>query len=286
VLKRRIPELVAQYTLEPTLRDLYVEGSFDKAVMIWFFNESSVDRAKVFSIDDVEVPAELVKKHGYTPGNKQEVISLAKEVEELIGPTLQITCIADADCDRVLDSVTICDHLFLTDYTSMELYLFHPAPMRKFIGLVLQQGKVDTEQMLERYVQPLREVFLLRAALRSLDIPSGMVDFTKCLNDQGAAIEIDLAELVNRVLNKGNARNRREEVFERIKELAVAERQDCRHSIYGHDFVAMLNWEYGKVANKRGIMGETGVLHGLVGCLEYAIVIEEPLFRNCLTRCG
>lgn len=37
--RRTIPELVARYILEPSLRDVYVEGSDDRALIKWFLEQ-------------------------------------------------------------------------------------------------------------------------------------------------------------------------------------------------------------------------------------------------------
>ena len=49
--RRTIAELVARYELEPTLRDVYVEGRFDSAVLTWLFRERGCVDAVVYEID-------------------------------------------------------------------------------------------------------------------------------------------------------------------------------------------------------------------------------------------
>jgi hypothetical protein len=53
--RRTIEELIARYELEPTLRDIYVEGYTDALFFRWFLQKSNATNAIVYEIDCVEI---------------------------------------------------------------------------------------------------------------------------------------------------------------------------------------------------------------------------------------
>jgi len=54
--RHKVEELVALYELEPTIRDVYVEGETDEAFFEWFLAQTAPGRVEVKGIDSVEVP--------------------------------------------------------------------------------------------------------------------------------------------------------------------------------------------------------------------------------------
>jgi hypothetical protein len=54
-VKQRLVELVAKYKLEPSLRDLYVEGKGEICFLTWFFKKIAREDICIFPIDAVEI---------------------------------------------------------------------------------------------------------------------------------------------------------------------------------------------------------------------------------------
>ena len=284
--RRRIHELVAMYKLEPTVCNVFVEGAFDRNILIWFLRESGVSRPKVIEIERIEVSCEVLLKHGVTEGNKQRVVALACELQALIGPTPQVTCIADTDCDRILGREFTSSLLFYTDYSCMEMYFFDERHLGKLITLVLGNPQPDVSAILARYVLILQELFLIRASLQALQLSCGFLNFTKCCDRTPAGIVMDRDEFINRVLSSCAQRHRMESVTQKIEELRAKIRPDPRHQINGHDFIELLEWDLQRSARSAHLQNQDAVHTALRGCADLAPLASQTLFAKLIERLG
>ena len=59
MVRRTIPELTAKYRLNPLIRDVFVEGRFDRMILRWFFDAVKLKDVTVVQIQLVEVPDAL-----------------------------------------------------------------------------------------------------------------------------------------------------------------------------------------------------------------------------------
>ena len=101
MIHRKINELVARYTLEPGIRDIYVEGRFDKDVIQWYVQRLGYRDVRVFEIGLVDVAGEILQKYGLRPGEKSRTIALAEELANQLGNDMrQATAVVGSDCDR------------------------------------------------------------------------------------------------------------------------------------------------------------------------------------------
>src|SRR5690349_4122089 len=100
-----ILELVTKYELEPTLRDVFVEGPSDKALIDVAM--TTLDHARVvrtYEIDSIDVPGALVRAKNLKVGNKGRLVTLADEMERLSSQDLfrSVVCLVDLDLDGLL----------------------------------------------------------------------------------------------------------------------------------------------------------------------------------------
>lgn len=282
--KIRIRELAAKYRLEPTVRDVFVEGEFDRSLVSWFLHQSGLKDVKVRAIDSVDVASELLVRFSLTTGNRQEVIALARELESVLGNIAQVTCIVDCDLDRFLGFLPEGAMILHTDFTSMDMYLFEENSLAKFINVVLGLQEVDVASIRAMYADVLRELFLLRSALRALQLYPGWIDFQRCCELSNGRVTIDMVEVLTRVLNKGGLSSHREAVEDKINELRQQTPIDCRDTIHGHDFIHLLHWHHADRARKKGLTTETAVQRALAACAEIAALRPYPLFAACYAR--
>jgi hypothetical protein len=284
--RRTIRELVAKYRLEPSIRDIFVEGPADRAIVSWALRACRCADAKVFEIATVEVPAALLRANDLTSGERQRVQALARELERLLGPTApQPTCVIDADCDRLLGIPLGEAPLFATDYPSMEVYLFHEEDLGRFMNLVLGRGVDDISRVMRGYAAVLQELFLIRAANYALGLGLNWLDFTKCCTTNGE-IHFDRDEFINRILDQQALRHRKEELLEAVGFLRRRAAPEIRHQIHGHDFIALLNFENSRRARRAGLPNEQAVRSALIACLGTDRVLQEGLFRVLQRRAG
>jgi hypothetical protein len=83
--RRTIAELIARYEVEPTLRDVYVEGDFDAALVSWFLRHHRCDGVVVYTIDTVNVPKDQVISAGLEDGEKGRVICACQQLAAALG---------------------------------------------------------------------------------------------------------------------------------------------------------------------------------------------------------
>ena len=97
--RRTISELRARYDLEPSLRDIFVEGKFDQDVLSNCLRGPEHRDRMIYDIDSVDIPSELLGVHELTDGKKQRVIALARELAPLPSKCLY-RCLVDRDLDH------------------------------------------------------------------------------------------------------------------------------------------------------------------------------------------
>ena len=83
-----IRELISRYKLEPSLRDVYVEGSKDRSLLSWYCASNGMRDVSVREIDTVEVPSSLIVARGLRPGRRGAVITLGLELCEAFGSSV------------------------------------------------------------------------------------------------------------------------------------------------------------------------------------------------------
>ena len=104
--RRTIAELFARYELEPELADVFVEGTFDREILVQSLNEVQSGYT-FYEIDVIDIPQDILKKHRLSCGNKQRVIALARELSTL-PDNVQYQCLVDKDLDHWFGSLEAC----------------------------------------------------------------------------------------------------------------------------------------------------------------------------------
>ena len=285
MIRRTIRELVVLYRLEPELRDVFVEGVFDRQIIQWVLSKCGLPEAKVLTIASVDVPPELLSTLQLTEGNKQRVLALAVAVNKALGDdALQLTCIADADEDRVLESMIEVSQLLWTDFVSLDSYLIDEDHVTKFMHLALGCRDVEVPELLEAYGNVLREVFLIRAAARKCNLPVRMLSFVDCCNRDGGALRIDQAKLLRRLLDASQLRAHESQLSTAIEELRSKLSHDKRDYMNGEDFIQLLRWDQRDATRRKELRSLEAVRAALVACVDYEAVSVLPMFRSLLSR--
>jgi len=283
-----IRELLARYKLEPSVRDVFVEGKFDRDILRWYLRIAGLTNVSVQRTDLIHIPAELVISHVLNTGEKGRVVALARELESGMGNAKKcasVTCVVDADCDRILGRELDCDLLFLTDYTCFEMYFADELNMSKFFQIVLgMEGEPVVAKLLEQYAAILRELFLIRAACEALNLAVGWIDFTSfCKRSQGELIFYKV-EFVRHLLQASSLFDKRDGLMSKAEELRPQLQSDIRHSMNGHDFVALLSFDNRGLANKRGLRSNDAIAASMRAGLEFGQLKQESLFKMIETR--
>lgn len=281
--RRTIAELLARYEFEPSLRDVYVEGSFDLRFLRWFFGQIEEPDIKVYSIDAVEIPSSTVESRGVSDGARGRVFTLSLELHENGVAETQVACVIDTDLDKLLDVATDHPLLLRTDYTCMEMYLVNSATLGKFLELAIGLTSPGAEDLIKEMASVLREAFLTRVGGAALGILFNWLSVERCCSLGVAGIEFDRDDFLTRLLHKNAMHDTRSPLEVKIAEFRGRLGKDVRTHMHGHDFTELLAW-YLNRRNVRELGGAKGVARLLLGCVELSVIADEGLFQELRRR--
>lgn len=129
VEKRKLSEVLVLYTLEPDLKDLYVEGVTDKLCYEPVIDCQNLNIVEVDSIDFSEL---YDSNPQLKRNNRKKLIELSNQLNSAFGINLtNVCCIVDSDFDFFSKDVVWNCYLKYTDYTSLEMYFFNEKTMNE-----------------------------------------------------------------------------------------------------------------------------------------------------------
>jgi len=280
---KTLEELLARYTLHPSLCDVYVEGESDKDFFRWFLDAYSRLSVAVYPVTGLSIPAELLLQENLEDNNRARVIFLALTLEERLGGLSRVICIAAADFDHTLGRVSPHRSLLVTDYTSIELYAFRDDVVHKVMRLLGCDEGSGREFLAT--IQPLLcSLFLVRLVNHVLDLGLHWIQFRTCASISGGTIRFDRGEFLSRYLNTRGMRKELSRFLERLTHYEGQAPADARFRVRGHDFVEVLAWYAAKKCKKSGRLDPELVRRMLMSALSVDILKEHKLFQELLAR--
>ncbi|TSA25611.1 MAG: DUF4435 domain-containing protein [Ignavibacteriales bacterium] len=280
---RKLDELIAKYTLVKEIRDIYVEGIADRAILEWYFQKTNKINVVVYEIQTVEIPEAVLQKHGLNyKCNRSKIIALSTELLTTIQNSQNVLCIIDKDFSHIIrEKASENNILKLTDYTCMEMYFFCKEIIEKFITLVLHGLIFSSDQVLVFSQLILPKVYAIRLTNKKLGWNLTWVDVWKDIDLSRDHFGFDEQHFLQRYL-MANSRICELSVFN--QEMGLVKNnlpKDPRDAIHGHDFIDFLCaivQKYKKT--RRGLCEREIMMSTLSGCLEIEILNKEPLFKK------
>ena len=283
-IHKNLNELIVQYSLEPDLKDIYVEGVNDENLIKWLLFARNIKDISVYSIDVVEVNDGILKRHGLNKGsNRSKVLALSAELAQSLSVKCNIICIADRDQEDYLPSGLGNCYLEFTDYNSIELYLLKSSMIRKFISLVLGGFPISEDRLLAQAIPILEDLYILRLAGQVLNWNMKWIPFTKKKYVKiTEELSFDRECFQNAYLLK-NGKCHRKAVFEaKVEKLRLMLKDDLRLRLRGHDLMELLYYVVKKLKSSRKF-GDVHTFRGaFMGCLELSELSDERLFQRIL----
>jgi hypothetical protein len=283
--RRTIEELLVRYELEPDLRDVYVEGPRDQALLAWFFEASGVVDIAIYEIATVNVPAQLVLDKNLEDNNRGRVVAFACELDECSTRDLtsNVICVADSDFDNFLEQTHQCRLLILTDYSCMECYFFREEVVDKFLRLFVRLPLVASE-VLGHLADTLKSLFLVRLANKISRLGLVNLPFQGFCRLTGSTIEFDQETYIDRYLNKNARQAEKDEFLALVQSLRERLPGEVRQSIHGHDFIDLMLWYVSAVRRPRRAYDPGLFERGIHACIELGQLRENYLFSELLRR--
>jgi hypothetical protein len=281
---KKLYELITLYSLEPGLKDIYVEGENDKDLIEWVLSAHNIKDISVYSIDGIEINNDILERHKLNRGsNRSKVLALSTELSQSLPVTCKIVCIADRDQEDYLPSGLGNCFLEFTDYNSTELYLLRSSIIRKFISLVLGGFPISEDRLVTQVLPILEDLYVLRLANQVLDWNMEWIkNFTKYVKIT-EEFSFDRESFQKAYLQKNGKWNEKV-VFERkVQELRSMFKEDPRFRLRGHDLMDLLYYVVKKRKSSRKFGNVETFRGAFMGCLELSELSGERLFQRILT---
>ncbi|WP_445289436.1 hypothetical protein [Variovorax atrisoli] len=270
---RRLPdELVTRYTFEPLVRDIYVEGEYDVAVLGWYLSTKKHD-VGVYPVSTVKI-----ENPQNTNGNKGRVIALMSFLDNEIPPTADgVRGIIDRDISTIANTLDQNRLIWPTDFASMDCYCWSPRILEKIFSLLFRREL--NQKIIEGISTALQESFLARAAKHIVASEVKWITFTRCCTFESGQIKFDQEEHATRMYQSAG----RMDVLNAARAWVVDARNqlagDGRLYMHGHDLVEILSWIGLKMKVDKTICAEENLHRTLATCLEIEEISGYPLFQ-------
>lgn len=282
-IKRKLCEIIALYKFEPDLKDIYVEGCFDRHILEWFLSNNNVNNVRVYNIDQFEIPDEILLKYNLCVGsNRSRVIALSSELHFCISNKLSVLCLADRDFEDICPSVTSNNYLKLTDCNQLELYAYNVKSLNKFIKIALGGVSINASIMLGQLTSVLEQVFAIRATNEALKWGMEWLPFIGYVSVSKSEFKFNNSDFIKAYLLKNDRWQQRIDFEEKHKELVQKLPSDKGRKVRGHDFTELFLHVIRKLYKDRKF-GNVETLEGcLMASLDNAYLVDQPLFKTIL----
>jgi hypothetical protein len=235
-----IDELLARYDFEPELRDVFVEGSFDREVLSHHLQAKGTGHT-FYEIDTVDLPAKVLAIHGLTSGNKQRVIALSKELAR-VPPSAHVFCLVDRDLDHWFSKVEDTVRLRWSSYCSIESHFLSVETIRDVLITASRAKIPNFDAFASSLFIVLRHLYALRLADRELALNLKWVALRKYLATKSSEIVFDLANYTQAVLNNNSATKKKTQFISSTNGWKEKLTCDTRLACRGHDYTELLAW--------------------------------------------
>jgi hypothetical protein len=253
-----VPELITRYTLEPKLRDIFVEGYFDKNLIDKCMSLSRSSLLSVYVIDSIQVDGNVLAKHGLTSGNKNRLIALAHELSSLDDAEFKI--LIDKDLDHWICDICYPSNIVTTRFSDMEMHFLDIDYVKKFILDFSSCNIIDCDDYFNSLVSTLLRAASFRLAVKQARFSVKFIELTRFLNINNHKIVFDFDEYIRRCLmasgksdQMASLRAASDNWFSRINNF------DHKLSCRGHDFIDILVWTSRKLNGYKEASNDTVV---------------------------
>lgn len=276
-------EIISICKLEPSTKNIYVEGLSDKLVIDNFLKKQKINDISVFDIECIDFSEVFAKMYPselniLKDSNKEKVAFLTLKVEKE-SRNCHFLGIIDRDLDFVNNHIKSGKYLSYTDYNSMEMYLFsrdHIANLLKNTFRITSD--VNFDQFINSIGYVCRTLFYIRAYLESFN--GSMVDIKKDFSyDKRYNIcQFNIENYIKKIIQVNKNVNSSGNLYKEIMEKVNTPIDDVRLEIKGHDYIKVLYLSICK--HKKVNMDEIELANTYWVYLDDRELVNEPLFQR------
>lgn len=240
MLKIEVNELIAKYRLEPTMRDIFVEGVDDRCCIEHVFYRHKKKHFRVIPIENVNLPSKLLASTGVSNNNRGRVMNLSLIFQDKLINSNSASCIIDRDFDALLKINLESDYLYYTDFSCMEMYAFNTEVLEvMFLNLGISE---DVNNLMCNLSEILQELYVIRLTNDQPNWHLSEFSFLKCCTIVNSKIIFNRDEYIKRYLNKNGRIADEEKFISDVKKNTELLTEETRLQCHGHDFVELLLW--------------------------------------------
>lgn len=248
--KRKLKEVIALYTLEKSLKDIFVEGITDKNFYQNFLDSKKIvgNFVEISTIDFSSIDAEFREELDFD-SNRDVLIALSRAFNKQ-PEDLNVRCLIDRDFDDYISSEDNY-YLWRTDFTCLESYLFCIEVKNKFIKIGLVNFPFEGEKIILEVGKVLRFIFSIRL-WRAINYPSKQLvalDKSLKVDKSNGKIYFDEEGYLSKFLLRNGLKKEEERIKEEIKTLQAKLNNDVRYAMNKKDFLKILYLYVNKIKN-------------------------------------
>ncbi len=241
--KRKVSELLALYSLEPGMRDIYVEGINDYLIIERFLLKYDIKDFRIIEVDSINFEELYDNYPEIKRNNKKKLTKLSILLEHKFKMKLKkVCCIVDKDHDEFLDELISNNYLFYTDFTSFEMYMFNSDCLRIFYKNTLRNFPIPPGRTIKELQKVLKEQFLIGLAIiRKDQIKNSetITDIKKSviIDKNTGTVRFEMKIHLQKILHNNHLDSQLNDYVTCIEKDRNKCGNDSRNHIRGHDFI-------------------------------------------------
>lgn len=288
IFDRTYLEIEARYKLEPTLKDIYVEGVSDKYLIEDVLDYNGIIGISVYNIGLVDFSKQYEQMSYEDALNlktncKNRVVFLSMLLENAFKDSIKhVKCVVDVDLDLALGLKKTNHYLIYTDFNSIDMYLFHEYTLTRYIQRGLRITKdIDMERFMRSIMEVCRFIYCIRIIhqkyYNTKDVLLDTKDFV--FDKQTCTCSINQDSYWVKIINhwKNADREIRKQELDSLLSAACIE---PRMEMKGHDFVHFFYLCIRKCKNLH--MSEDELSNHLWEYADFKYLSSLPLFQSLI----
>lgn len=249
-VKRKLEEIIAIYSLEDELIDIYVEGPTDKFIIENYLEYKQLDKT-VIEIDTIDLTETQIEFNDLNlKSNKDKLIALSRVLNQNYISS-KVKCIVDRDFDGILNALEQNPFLCYTDYACIESYLLCKKHIEKMVKIGIRNFPHQTEIIIEEISKILYGLFVLRMVNKKFDLTfkPPKLDNNMPVNKSTGICNFNFNDYINTYINTNKLNSIRKDILAFIEDITKTIPADIRFSMNGHDFIEVLFNYINKIKN-------------------------------------
>lgn len=250
-IKRKLEELLAIYSLEEELIDIYVEGPTDKTLIENFIDYKHLNKT-VIEIDTVDFSEIKCFEDLDLLSNKDKLIALSRLLSEE-NIKADVTCIVDRDFDGILFNMQKNYHLLYTDYSCIESYALCRKHIKRILDFAVKNFPFDTDHLIQEIGKVLQSLFIMRMLSKhfGFNYPFPKLDNNCNIDKKEGVCNFNFDNYLNIYININKLRDRKNSIEEFVNDIRKRMQDDIRFNMNGHDFIEILYLYINKIKNTK-----------------------------------